>query len=260
MLDKNLTYIVQNTCGFDSLVHIFANATMYEAFNSILKTESTEIFSFIKEYIEEGPTKKIYKKRAELLKKVEFFIRNGATSDIIIIDALSNINNLCEQIFNKNPSYTIKNICNKCKNNKSRAGIILPIQTKVIEEYGYEKLDEAITEYVTEVFKNKNCKSCNKKLRTEIEYGSHIFIEHTISQQSYNLNSFADYLILNDYEYKLTGIVNFYDGSSINTAGHYTALIKCNENWTQFDDLSRKPSKITNDITINPHLLVYIKV
>lgn len=68
--EKNLTYIVQNTCGFDSLLHIFASATMYEPFNITLKTESTEMFSFIRQYVEEGPTKGIYKKRAELLKKV----------------------------------------------------------------------------------------------------------------------------------------------------------------------------------------------
>jgi len=121
------------------LVHIFASATMYESFNIALKTKSTDIFLFIRQYVEEGPTKKIYKKRAELLKKVEFFIRNGATSDIIIIDALSNINNLCEQIFNENLSYKIKSTC-KCQNSKSRSGIILPVQTKIIEEYGYKKL------------------------------------------------------------------------------------------------------------------------
>lgn len=45
---------------------------MYESFNITLKTESTEMFSFIRQYVEEGPTKRIYKKRVELLKKVEF--------------------------------------------------------------------------------------------------------------------------------------------------------------------------------------------
>jgi len=64
---------------------------MFESFNNTLQTEWTEMFSFIRQYIQ-GPTKKIYKKRAELLKKVEYFIRNGTTSDIIIIDALSNVN------------------------------------------------------------------------------------------------------------------------------------------------------------------------
>lgn len=168
--EKNFTYIIQNTCGFDSLVHIFASTTMYESFNIILKTESTKMFSFIKQYVEKGPTKRIYKERAELLKNVEFFIRNGATSDIKIIDALSNVTYLCEQVFNENPSYKIKNTCNECQNSKSRSGIILPIQTKIIEEHGYKKLYEAIIEYVAEI--SKTCKTCNKNIQTEIEYGS----------------------------------------------------------------------------------------
>lgn len=163
---------------------------MYETFNNILQTESTEMFSFIKQYIEEGPTKRIYKKRAELLKKVEFFIRNGATSDIMIIDALSNINVLCEQICNENPSYKMTSTCNEYQNTKSRSGIILPIQTKLIEEYGYKKLDEAITNYVAEM--STTCKICKKTtIHIEIEYGSHVFIEHSTSKITYELNSFT---------------------------------------------------------------------
>lgn len=151
------------------------------------------MFSFIRQYIQEGSTKKIYKKRAELLKKVEYFIRNGTISDIIIIDALSNVNALCEQVFNENPSYKIKNTCNECKNSNSRSGIILPIITKIIEEHGYKKLDEAITGYIAEIYNNKTCKTCKKSLQTYIEYGSHLFIEHNISQYNYNLNSFIDH-------------------------------------------------------------------
>jgi len=93
----------------------------------------------------------------------------------------------------------------------------------------------------------------------EIEYGTHVFIEHNISQETYNLNSFIDHITLNDSEYKLTGIVNFYGGTLV-SSGHYTAFIKCNENWTQFDDLSRKPSNVKSNATINPHLIVYIKI
>lgn len=98
MSEKNLTYIIQNTCGFDSLVHIFANETI-EPFNVALKTESMnriqKCFHLLDNNVEEGPTNRIYKKRA-LLKRIEFFIQNGATPDIIIIDFLCNINNLCE--------------------------------------------------------------------------------------------------------------------------------------------------------------------
>lgn len=37
--EKKLTYIVLNTCAFDSLVHILASATMFESFNNTLQTE-----------------------------------------------------------------------------------------------------------------------------------------------------------------------------------------------------------------------------
>lgn len=100
---------------------------------------------------------------------------------------------------------------------------------------------------------SKTCKMCNKSIQTEIEYGLHMFIEHSISQQTYYLNSFIDHITLNDCEYKLAGIVNSYGGTSVSLVGHYTAFIKCNENWTQFHNLSRKPSRVKSNARVNPH-------
>jgi len=91
--------IVKNTCGFDSIVHILAAACVYDKFKATVDTATTEAFKFIKFFVQLGPTKSIYKMRAEILKNVTCFIQATVTPDIVTVDALSNVVNLCEYVF-----------------------------------------------------------------------------------------------------------------------------------------------------------------
>lgn len=93
-------FVVLNTCGFDSIVQLLATACIHSIFYDILVSATSDIFLFIKNFIDKGPSKEIYKQRATLLRKVEYFVSKNAYN-IITINAVSNVSNLCDFFFMK---------------------------------------------------------------------------------------------------------------------------------------------------------------
>jgi len=65
-------FVVTNTCEFDSIVQLFATACIHTIFNNTFINATSDIFEFIKNFIDKGPCKLIYRQRATLLRKIEF--------------------------------------------------------------------------------------------------------------------------------------------------------------------------------------------
>ena len=123
----------------------------------------------------------------------------------------------------------------KCENVVERKETILPINIDILNQLGYQNLQNAIDEYSHIL--NKNCKKCSSDLNINIKYGNVILIETTDGiDQKIKLYDFQNSLILNQEQYELVGIINFKRGATITSVGHYTAFVKTNE-WMQFDDL-----------------------
>jgi len=106
--------VVTNTCGFDSIVQLFATACIHTTFYNTLINVTSDIFEFIKNFIDKDPCKLIYRQRSTLLRKIEYFVSKN-TCNVITINAISNIFNLCEFIFNEEPSCTLLKECDNCK-------------------------------------------------------------------------------------------------------------------------------------------------
>jgi len=53
--------IVKNTYSFDSIVQILAAVCVYDKFKETVDTATTDVFKFIKSFVQLGQIKKIYK-------------------------------------------------------------------------------------------------------------------------------------------------------------------------------------------------------
>jgi len=112
--DERDRHVVTNTCGFDSIVQLFATACIHTTFYNILINATSDIFEFIKNFIDQGPYKLIYRQRAILLRKIEYFVSKN-TCNVITINVLLKISNLYKFIFNKEPSCTLLKECDTVK-------------------------------------------------------------------------------------------------------------------------------------------------
>lgn len=188
--EKNVKYVVQNTCGFDSIFHILASATIHNLFRQVIESSSTKVYEFLKLFLKTGSSKSTYRKRAELLRDIEHFVSENV-SGVIVINTVSNISYLCEQLFKENFSYNLNKTCMKCENVVERKGTILPINIAVLNQFGYGKLQNAIDEYIHTL--HKNCKKCSSDLNINIKYGNVIFIETTDgTNQKIKLHNFQN--------------------------------------------------------------------
>jgi len=87
--------VVQNTCGFDSIFHILASATVHNLFRQVIESSSTKVYEFLKLFLKTGSSKSTYRKRTELLRDIEHFVSENV-SGVIVINTVSNISYLCE--------------------------------------------------------------------------------------------------------------------------------------------------------------------
>jgi len=212
--------IVKNTCGFDSIMHILAVACVYDKFKATVDTATTEAFKFIKSFVQLGPTKNIYKMRAEILKSVTCFIQATVTPDIVTIDALSNVVNLCEYVFPESYSYIEICTCQTCGNIKIVKKCILPINEEILNKHGYAKIVDAIKE--GKVLKLR-CSKCDEKRSRNLSYGAQLFIESSIITA---LDDIPLSIQLNEQHYTHVGCVVYHGQNSQTSVGHYTAYVR----------------------------------
>jgi len=106
--------VVINTCGFYSIVQLFTAASIHAVFYDFVINATSDIFKFIQNFIDKGPIKSIYKQRATILRKIEYFVSRN-TFDVVTVNALSNVTNLCEYLLNEEPSCILQKECDNCK-------------------------------------------------------------------------------------------------------------------------------------------------
>lgn len=167
--------VVINTCGFDSIVQLFAAACTHSFFyDTLIKANTSDIFQFIKNFIDKGPCKSLYRQRATLLRKIEYFVSKNAFN-VITINALSNISNLCEFLLSEQPSCTLLKKCDTCKKTTTRNLILLNLDFETIQSHGYNTIVQAINNYTTSNY--KQCRQCGKDIKLKIDYHSNLLIE-----------------------------------------------------------------------------------
>ncbi|EFN80653.1 hypothetical protein EAI_03572, partial [Harpegnathos saltator] len=229
--------IVKNTCGFDSIVQILAAACVYDKFKVFIDTATTNAFKFIKSFVQLGSTKIIYKMCAKILKSVTCFLKDIEMSNILKVDACSNVINLCEYVFPENYSYIEIRTCQTCGNIKMIKKCILSINEEILYQHGYAKIVDAIKEGR---IVNLRCNKCDEVRIMSVSYGAQLFIESSIMT---DLDDIPYSIKLNEQHFTHAGCVVYHGQSSEMSVGHYTAYVCNSTNWIEYDDLLRKPKK-----------------
>lgn len=246
--------IVINTCGFDSIVQLFAAACIHEIFHDFLINATSDMFQFIKNFIDKGPIKSIYRQRAKILRKIGYFVSKN-TCNVITVNALSNICNLCEYLLNEEPSCTLQKECGNCKKATTQN---LTLDFQIIQSHGYNSIARAIQDYITNNY--KECKQCGENVELKVNYHSQLLIE-CIGDKNVEvaLKTFSKTLILNNASFSLIGVVHYSSGRSAKSIGHYTSYALYGDKWILFNDLLKKCRSVTEDNIVNPVVCLYIK-
>lgn len=261
IVERRCQFVVTNTCGFDSVMQILAVACRHKKFENFVTSTKTPTFSFLRLFLENGSSVKVYKSRAYILKEIKYFVNTD--SDVpgrISIDACSNISNLCEYVFHRDWSVMEQFTCDICKKKKTFTKVLAPINIDIINRHTFKHLEEALQ---NGGLSTRRC--CGKSFELVITYGSHIFIECEVNR-SISVEEFPQYVQLIDRRYALAGLVMYKNDShdyhnAINSLGHYTAWVKRSNHWVEFDDLIKKSPlsiKFLNEKT--PRLCVYVEI
>lgn len=255
--DRKDRLIVLNTCGFDSIVQLFAAACIHADFYNFLINATSDIFQFIKNFIDKGSIKSIYKQRATILRKIEYFVSKNV-SNTITVNADSNICNLCEYLLIEQPSCTLQKECGNCKKATTKNLTLINLDFQIIQSYGYNAIAKAIQDYLINNY--KECKQCGGNVELRTNYHSHLLIE-CIGDKNVQvaLKIFPKTLTLHNASFSLIGVIH-YNGGCASKSGHYVAYALYGDKWILFDDLLKKHQSITENNTVNPVICVYIKM
>lgn len=173
--------------------------------------------------------------------------------DIVTIDALSNIVNLCEYVFQENYSYIKRCTCEICGNIKIVKKCILPVNEEILNKHGYAKIIDAIKE--GKVLKLR-CSKCDKERSMNVSYGAQLFIESSIITA---LEDIPLSIQLNEQNYTHVGCVVYHGQHPKTSVGHYTAYVRNGTNWIEYDDMLRKPKKVCAKVKRDVNTCIYIE-
>jgi len=141
-------------------------------------------------------------------------------------------------------------MCPTCQNIKIIKKCILPVNSEILHKYGYTKIVDAIKEGR---ISNLWCHKCNDKHSISLLYGSQLFIESSIITA---LNDISLSIQLNEQHYIHIGCVMFHEQNS----DYYTAYIRNDTNWIEYDGLLRKPRKACIEPKDNINMCIYAEI
>jgi len=188
------------------------------------------------------------------LRKIEYFVSKN-TCNVITINALSNVSNLCELIFKENPSCTLLKNCDNCNKTTTRNLIVFNLDFQTIASHGYDAIAQAIQSYTT--INYKKCTQCGGKVELKVNFHSYLLIE-CIGDT--NVEVALKTMTLHNASFSLVGVIHYSGGRNIKSVGHYTAYSLHRNEWIHFDNLLKKRSSVAEDNTVNPTICLYVKI
>lgn len=168
-------YSVMNTCAFNSVA--FALAAMYydsHSYRAYLEKSDNELFKFVIGLALNGPTRAVYNKRTELLKK--HFETNKLYQDVYVIDAQCNVSKIVMCYLKNEPSVTETFSCTLgfgCPE-KTRTSSVIVLQTEN-ENCKISMLQSLLDAYLAT--SEHLCQTCWKPNKSFKKCHKHIFIE-----------------------------------------------------------------------------------
>lgn len=196
------TYVVSNTCPFDSVIVSIAVAYIdYEKYASFINETNNEFLNLAKELGLHGSSKSTYNQRLKLL--LPYFDISTCIPTVNTLNVECNVIKVVQDYIKDNPSSTHTTMCSNTEcsvENRTRnsATIILNNINK-IHTKGFSYLQNLLQRYL--LSKTMPClqKNCYGIISRSINLGNHIFIE----ADTLSLNSTTYSCLLSDIPVKM---------------------------------------------------------
>jgi len=170
---KGKTYIVSQTCPFDSVVVALAvSYTDNQNYKTYINNTQNNLLQFAKNLALYGGTKSLYEERVKLL--MMFFDKLEVYPNVFTINGECNVIKIIQCYLKNKPSATQYIDCQECgKTTLNSPTVILPITQD------FQSLQSLILDYIKEEkIMCKKCKGFKQSVRT---LGPHLFIETDIN-------------------------------------------------------------------------------
>ncbi|XP_044597434.1 hybrid signal transduction histidine kinase M-like [Cotesia glomerata] len=280
VLYKGCNWLLQNTCPFDTVVHmLFECALQDNNFLESSKNSKNSVFKFLIEFKNYGATKDIYQKRFDILypiykktEKVQGQIKNkncDATPISRTFFCQDNISAFWTRLFADEPSVFEKNYCPtlNCKNNNMKNVVLFPTDYKTLSQRGFGSLQKTLD--FDSVIYNMHCNYCNGNSRIRRRSPNFmIYIELDIKTrqqkegQECKLRELPVYLTVpvtnedgssQDLRYRLCAVAGY-------SSAHYIAYCRrASGRWVSYNDLMKKAEPTADSHKVLPHGALYIK-
>lgn len=259
--------MIRNTCAFDALLHITIHMIgMHNEYKQHLQTIDDRFLQLALKIASKGKvTKNEYAERASFLIETSLFQSAKYTRRFNSLDAMCNAAHLAEFTFASLPSFTRNKTCTVCNYSNERKFTAISINVDILLNRGLENIQEALNDTIT---LKQACVKCNNLCDINENYGPQIIIDTSIltdtnylktteaNLNTYNLDSIAKTIIINNNKYVLRGVINF-----LTNMRHYVALLFTGASWYEYDDLKSKRIEISpTKYNVTPHVLLYASV
>lgn len=232
---KPHTFIVKNTCGFDSVCQIVAMVVCNNPTYRESVVGQTGIYTCIDILIKKGLVAKVFTERANLLRTCPK-LRQEVYGNAITVYGDSSITQMIEQLFANVPSRTIRRTCPTCKIETVDRRVFLDVNYNPLTSVGIKALDQAVA------FGRYDPPQCCGLLGVQgIEYGPHLFVDvDTGRGTNAALCDVPRNLTVNATQYKLAGVIEYQGPNLVDSLGHYIAYCWTGSPWLKYNDGARK--------------------
>lgn len=247
--------IIKNTCTFDSICHLVANAYQFFACYRNQMTASTNSFIMtVKSLTQQGASAATYALRAETLASVlepRYELNMPLTRRHTLAleyDAYGNVGTLLTKMVP--PHMSLEVMCEVVSHQASK-GLVDP-DSKILIELGIDGLNESLQD---------TWRRCNLCTST---YGDHLFVDVEFlsnaqfpgnhSARLYKLREIPKKIFLGKNTFHLSGVIHY-------AAHHYVAYCMTPAHqWRKVDDLCPRETHEEDDTEIWPTIIMYINM
>lgn len=223
--------MIRNTCAFDALLHITIHMIdMHNEYKQHLQTIDDRFLQLALKIASKGKvTKNEYAERASFLIETLLFQSAKYTRRFNSLDAMCNAAHLAEFTFASLLSFTRNKTCTVCNYSNERKFTAISINVDILLNRGLENIQEVLNDTIT---LKQACVKCNNLCDISENYGPQIIIDTSIltdtnylktteaNLNTYNLDSIAKTIIINNNKYVLRGVINF-----LTNMRHYVVLL-----------------------------------
>lgn len=271
---KNCNYVLSNTCAFDTIVQILAEAycdsTLYAKYVK-QKTDESTLWQLIFCLLRDGVTVQTYKKRVEILSNL--YSGESMVNGIIYLSVEQSIDTMLNVLLKNYESVKIREKCSLCKFERSekKSFLTLCVTEKIPTKI---QLTSLINKEIKQLCTNTKCQFCYGTIEVTVIFEEHLFFNMI------NLNNTTDaiftdtrivlshipkYISTPQFEYSLRGLGTTPDyqqiATSYKTIGHYHAHAYRNpiDLWQMYDDTKEKVQTVNKNTKVNLQILMYSK-